>query len=79
MNAEQAQIIELISNLTETQRLDLVRLLNERRLLDDESSLLTPEQRAIVTQRMADADREETIPSEQVWRELAEKYGLSRP
>ena len=79
MEIEHARIIELISKLTEKQRRDLVRLLHERRLLDDDSSFLTPEQRAIVVQRMAEADQDENIPSEQVWRELAEKHGLRRP
>ena len=79
LEIEHARIIELISKLTEKQRRDLVRLLHERRLLDDDSSFLTPEQRAIVVQRMAEADQDENIPSEQVWRELAEKHGLRRP
>ena len=78
MNAEQSQIAELIAKLPPEERRELLDHLLDANLFGDGDSLLTQEQQHIVAQRMAEADRGETIPSEQVWAQLAEKYGFRR-
>jgi len=79
MTTIQAQIIELMAKLPLTERRELVEHLYDVNLFGESVyDRLSPEQRARLDESISQAERGETIPSEQVFDRLAKKFGFSR-
>jgi hypothetical protein len=79
MTTIQAQIIELMGKLPLPERRQLVEHMYDVNLFDESVyDHLPAEQRARLDESIAQVERGETIPSDQVFDELAKKFGFSR-
>lgn len=79
MTRTQTQILTLIATLPIEQRRELVEHIYDVDMFGAGfADRLTPEQQADLEASIAEADRGEVVPSDEVFNALAQKYGLSR-
>jgi predicted transcriptional regulator len=75
----QAQIVELIAQLTPAERRELFEHVQESGLLEDSYySRMTPEQLAQLDEGIAQADRGEIVDGREAFDRLAARFGFRR-
>jgi hypothetical protein len=78
MTRTQAQIIELFQTLPAVERRELAEQLYEHAVRGTFHDRMTPEQRAELDQSIAEADRGEGAPANEVFERFAQKFGFTR-
>ena len=79
MTRTQTQILTLIATLPLEERRELVEHMYDANLFGlSFYDRMTPEQRALLEDSITQADRGDVVPSEQVFSDLAKKFGFSR-
>ena len=79
MSTQQDHILDLIARLPLDQRRELLDRIYTSALIGSNSGgSLTPEIEAELRESIAEADRGDVIPAEEVFAEIAQKYGFTR-
>lgn len=79
MTSSQAQIVELIAQLSLAERRELFEHVREAGLLEESFySRMTPEQRAQLDEGIAQADRGEVVDGDEVFNQLASRFNFKR-
>ncbi len=79
MTKTQTQILTLIATLPLEERRELVEHMYDANMFGASFyDRMTPEQRTELEESIAQADRGEVVPSDQVFNQLAQKLGFSR-
>ena len=79
MTKRQAQIVELIAQLSLAERRELIEHVQETGLLDDSFySRMTPEQRAQLDEGIAQAERGQVVDGNDAFDRLAARFKLER-
>src|SRR5258708_38034672 len=77
MTKTQAQIIELFKTLDQTEQRDVAQQLYERAVVGSFYDRMTPQQRAELDEEIAQAERGQVRPAEEVYDGLANRFGFS--
>jgi predicted transcriptional regulator len=77
MTRTQAQIIELFKTLDQTQQREVAQQLYERAVAGSFYDRMTLQQRAELDEGIAQAERGEVRPAEEVFDRLARRFGFS--
>lgn len=77
MTKTQAQIIELFKTLDRTEQREVAQQLYERAVAGSFFDRMTPQQRADLDEGIAQAERGEVRPAEEIFDRLAERFGFS--
>ena len=79
MTTQQDHILDLIARLPLEQRRELLGRIYETEMLGRQSvGKLPPELESDLRESIAEADRGDVVPADEVFAELADKYGLTR-
>ncbi len=79
MTKSQAQIVELIAQLSLAERRELIEHVRETGLLEESFySRMTPEQRAQLDEGIAQADRGEVVDGDEAFNRLASRFNFKR-
>ena len=76
MTRTQAQIIELFKTLDQAEQRDVAQQLYERAVVGSFYDRMTPQQLAELDEGIAQARRGEVWPAEEVFDELAKRFGF---
>ena len=77
MTKSQAQIIELFKTLDPVEQREVAEQLYERTVAGSFYDRITPEQRAALDEGIAQAERGQVLPAEEVFDRLAKRFGFS--
>lgn len=77
MTKTQAQIIELFKTLDPTEQREIAEQLLETTVVGSFYDRMTPEQRAELDEGIAQAERGQVLPAEEVFDRLARRFGFS--
>jgi predicted transcriptional regulator len=77
MTKTQAQIIELFKTLDQTEQREVAQQLYERAVVGSFYDRMTPQQRAELDEGIAQAERGQVRPAEEVFDRLAKRFGFS--
>jgi predicted transcriptional regulator len=77
MTNTQAQIIELFKTLDQTQQREVAQQLYERAAVGSFYDRMTPQQRAELDEGIAQAERGQVRPADEVFERLAKRFGFS--
>jgi len=77
MTNTQAQIIELFKTLDQTQQREVAQQLYERAVVGSFYDRMTPQQRAELDEGIAQAERGQVRPADEVFERLAKRFGFS--
>ena len=79
MTTQQDDILDLIARLPLEQRRELLDRIYDSELLGRQSmGVLPPELEADLRESIAEANRGDVLPADEVFSEIAQKYGLTR-
>jgi len=78
MTSIQARIIELFQTLEQDEKRELAEQLYQRAVTGTFYERMTPAQRAELAKGIVEADRDEGMPADDFFRQMAEKYGFTR-
>jgi hypothetical protein len=76
--AARARILELFGTLPARDQRALAERLSETAREQSHYDRLSPEDRAELDEAIAEADRGDTIPADEAFNDLAQRYGFSR-
>jgi hypothetical protein len=79
MTRTQAQILELFQTLDASEKRELAEQLYETAVAGSFYARMTPEQRAVLAESIAEADRGEGEDAASFFDRIARKHGFSRP
>jgi predicted transcriptional regulator len=77
MTKTQAQIIELFKTLDQMEQREVAQQLYERAVVGSFYDRMTPQQRAELDEGIAQAERGQVRPAEEVFDRLAKRFGFS--
>jgi predicted transcriptional regulator len=77
MNKAQAQIIELFKTLEPAEQREVAEQLYERTMAGSFFDRMTPEQRAELDEGIAQAERGQVLPAEEIFDRIAKRFGFS--
>jgi len=77
MTKTQAQIIELFETLDAAEQREIAEQLYERTIVGSFYERMAPEQRAELDEGIAQAERGQVVPAEEVFDRLAKRFGFS--
>jgi len=77
MTKTQAQIIELFKTLDRTEQREVAQQLYERAVVGSFYDRMTPQQRTELDEGIAQAERGQVRPAEEVFDRLAKRFGFS--
>jgi predicted transcriptional regulator len=77
MTKTQAQIIELFQTLDTAEQREIAEQLYERSIAGSFYDRMTPHQRAELDEGIAQAERGQVLPAEEVFDRLAKRFGFS--
>src|ERR1700735_4495659 len=77
MTKTQAQIIELFKTLDPAEQREIAEQLYERAVAGSFYDRITPQQRAWIDEGIAQAERGQVLPAEEVFDRLAKRFGFS--
>lgn len=77
MTNTQAQIIELFKTLGQAEQREVAQQLYERAVVGSFYDLMTPQQLAELDEGIAQAERGQVRPAEEVFDRLAKRFGFS--
>jgi len=77
MTKTQAKIIELFKTLDQAEQREVAQQLYERAVVGSFYDRMTPQQRADLDEGIAQAERGQVRPSEEVFDRLAKRFGFS--
>jgi len=78
MTKTQAQIIELFKTLDPVEQREIAEQLYEATVVGSFYDRMTPEQHAELDEGIAQAERGQVLPAEEVFDRLARRFGFSR-